>query len=221
LTGIHYQRQEPDEAGADSIGLPDVPYDLFTIGTVVLNGCDLICDGTGAMLRLWHSTARLTLNDCFVYPSAVNDTVPVGWSREGGLLSLNRITARNNAVFGQGSVIDPLSDTTYGTVAGGAIVTVVQDEDDVRIGTVALDDTTGLQVGDLVRILPSSPNKLTPPVYPSSLPAFAMDNVAICQITEVVEDTSITLGLIPQGFPFGVDVRLGWQRWVLAAAPTD
>jgi hypothetical protein len=91
-------------------------------------------------------------------------------------------------------------------------LTVVQDSTLKSRGTANVASTAVLKPGDLVRITFGTPNKYVPEVLDDHQHAYAYHGV-VGRLTSYVADTSMTIDSLPQGFPFGVPLRLNVLRW--------
>ena len=196
-----------------SVNESEVPFHVMSWGFVTFEDCKFWHhDGIG-ITRFWNGakhTGRLILRANRLLDGDSNNTVPVGFESTDEALVLEQTHTRN-----QGTPVyntAPKENISSHPVDVNQDLTVVQDSTRKSRGTATVTSTAGLKPGDLVRITFGTPNKYVPEVLDDNQHAYAYHGV-VGRLTSYVADTSITIDSLPQGFPFGVPVRLNILRW--------
>jgi hypothetical protein len=196
---------------------PDVPYNLDAWGIVQLIGCQFSFAAFSGLLRVSNPAGRLVLDGCKIFQAdSPSGYVPAGFhSRDSELET--RLLHLYNSSLGPVFQNDPKGAGKFSSLSvnGGGNVTVLVGANSSE-GTVALANTTGLNVGDVISLAASSPTAYAPERFPASLAAYNYTG-PVGQIRSIVPNTSITIDRLPKGFPFSVPVKLDVLRW--AATP--
>lgn len=201
-------------------GTPGIPFHLRTFGPVEFQTCTFAVD-TGVanptkLLRVWNAEGRCFFNKCSILTGDRHNNVMIAFEAYDDRLQIEHAHTYHVA-SGARYEADPKPTITFVAVNNSNNVQVAMDGTPDK-GIIAVSNTSGIQVGDVLGITGASPVQPerypawpTPNDFANAFPYTFLQPIGV--IWDITPNSQIKVDSLPEQFPFTTDLHLRAIRW--------